>query len=298
MSDHRGARIRTGDLTDPNGARYQAAPRPEEGSQYPIGPGFASVRTMATRREIIEELDRLLEAESFRDYCPNGLQVAGRDEVTRVATGVSASAELLEQALARGADLVLTHHGLFWEGDDRRVIGSLRRRLGLLLEADASLAAYHLPLDAHATLGNNALIAAGIGASLGEPFGIAAGRPCGWSARFDGAGVTPDELKARVARLTGREPLAFLDGPELVRNVGIVSGGAAKLVSEAVAAGLDAFITGEPAEPSRAIARESAIHFIAAGHHATETLGVRALGEHLVTRFGVEHSYIEIANPV
>ena len=253
---------------------------------------------MAARDQIIDELDRLLDAGSFRDYCPNGLQVEGRSEIARLATGVSASAELLEQALALGADLVLTHHGLFWEGDDPRVIGSLRKRLGLLMGADVSLAAYHLPLDAHASMGNNALIAAGIGAALDEPFGLAAGRPVGWSAHFDDDGIAPQELERRVTTLTGRGPLAFLEGPEPVRRIGIVSGGGAKLLGEAIAAGLDAFITGEPAEPSRALAREAGIHFIAAGHHATETFGVRALGEHLAARFGVEHSYVEVANPV
>jgi dinuclear metal center YbgI/SA1388 family protein len=253
---------------------------------------------MAKLSDLILELDRVLEPASFSDYCPNGLQVEGRSEVERVVTGVSASVELFERALAAGADLVITHHGLFWDGDDPRVIGAQRARLRLLLGSDVSLAAYHLPLDAHHALGNNALIASGIGAVIEQPLGLAAGRRVGCQARFDGDGVSAAELVQRIATLTAREPLAFLAGPERVRSVGIVSGGGASSVREAIDLELDAFITGEPAEWARALARESAIHFIAAGHHATETFGVRALGELLAREFGIEHSYVEIANPV
>jgi dinuclear metal center YbgI/SA1388 family protein len=253
---------------------------------------------MAALSGILLELDRLLEPQSFSDYCPNGLQVQGRSEIGRIATGVSASSELFERALAAGADLVITHHGLFWDGDDVRVLGPRRERLRLLLTADVSLAAYHLPLDAHPRFGNNALIANGIGAALDGPFAPVAGRAIGWRATFDGEGITPAELIERVTSLTLRVPLAFPGGPERIRTIGIVSGGGARNVSDAIEAGLDAFLTGEPAEWARALARESAIHFLAAGHHATETFGVRALGAHLAEHFGVEHLYIEIENPV
>jgi dinuclear metal center YbgI/SA1388 family protein len=253
---------------------------------------------MAALSEIVLELDRLLEPDAFSDYCPNGLQVEGRGEVQRIATGVSASSELFERALEANADLVLTHHGLFWTGDDVRVLGRHRERLRLLLAADVSLVAYHLPLDAHPTFGNNALIAKGIGGTLEAPFAAVAGRDIGWRARFDDDGVTASELTERLRALTGREPLAFAFGPERIRTIGIVSGGGARNVTDAIAAGLDAFITGEPAEWARAVARESAIHFIAAGHHATETFGVRALGDYLAELFGGEHTYIDIDNPV
>jgi dinuclear metal center YbgI/SA1388 family protein len=253
---------------------------------------------MAALTEIVAELDRLLDPGAFADYCPNGLQVQGGVEVTRVATGVSASVELFEAAIAAGAELILTHHGLIWNGDDGRVVGPYRERLRLLLGADVSLAAYHLPLDAHPTLGNNALIASGIGGALDGAFGFAQGGEIGWRARFDGDGIGADELVVRVAALTGRAPLAFLGGPERVRTVGIVSGGGARNVFDAIAGGLDAFITGEPAEWARAVALESGIHFIAAGHSATETFGVRALGDHLAEAFGVAHSYVEVENPV
>jgi dinuclear metal center YbgI/SA1388 family protein len=248
--------------------------------------------------DIVGEADRLLEIDAFRDYCPNGLQVEGRAAVSQIVTGVSASEELFEAAIEQQADLIITHHGLFWDGDDPRLRGARRTRLALLLGANISLAAYHLPLDAHPTLGNNALIAAGLGAELDGPFGLAAGRPVGWQAHFGGAGIAPTDLVERVETLTARPPLAFLHGPQHVRRIGIVSGGAARQIDEAIAAGLDAFITGEPAEGTRALAREAGIHFIAAGHHATETFGVKAIGDHLAARFGVEHRYVEIANPV
>ena len=253
---------------------------------------------MAALRAILEELDRLLEPETFDDYGPNGLQVQGRPEVEHVVTGVSASVELFELAIEAQADVVLTHHGIFWDRDDRRVIGPLQRRLRLLLAADVSLAAYHLPLDAHPTLGNNALIAKGIGATPTAQFAPAGGREIGWQAAFDGDGITPEDLVARIANLTNRSPLAFPGGPLRVRTVGIVSGGGARSVQDAVANGLDAFVTGEPAEWARQFARESGIHFIAAGHHATETFGVRALGDWVAERFAVKHSYIGIENPV
>jgi dinuclear metal center YbgI/SA1388 family protein len=253
---------------------------------------------MASLREIVAELDRLLEPEAFGDYGPNGLQVEGRPQVDHVATGVSASLELFEAAIAAGAQLIVTHHGLFWDGDDPRVVGAHRERLAALLRAEVSLVSYHLPLDAHPRVGNNALLAAGLGLVDPQPFALHRGRAIGVHARVDGDGIGPDELVARVAALTGREPLGFLGGPPRVRTVGIVSGGGARSVHEAIAAGLDAFVTGEPVEWARALARESGIHFIAAGHHATETFGPRALGEHLRERFGVLWSDIPVENPV
>ena len=253
---------------------------------------------MAPLREMVAELDRLLDPESFSDYGSNGLQVEGAQEVAHVATGVSASVELFERAIAAGAQLIVTHHGVFWDGDDPRIIGSHRARLRTLLAADVSLAAYHLPLDAHPLVGNNALIAAGLGLIDPQPFSVHRGRAIGVAATAPGEGIDAAELVARVAALTAREPLAFPGGPQRVRTVGIVSGGGARSVHEAIARGLDAFITGEPAEWARALAAESGIHFIAAGHHATETFGPRALGEHLRERFGVAWTDIDVANPV
>ncbi|MGI8803262.1 MAG: Nif3-like dinuclear metal center hexameric protein [Solirubrobacteraceae bacterium] len=253
---------------------------------------------MAALDEILADLDGLLEPAGFDDYCPNGLQVIGRAEINTLVTGVSAHLELFDRALAAGADLILTHHGLFWNGDDRRVTGPLHRRLRLLLANDLGLAAYHLPLDAHPECGNNALIAAGLGGVDRRPFGLHRGREIGCRARFPGDGLAAAELVARVERLTGRPPLAFTAGPDAVRTVGIVSGAGCSHLGEAIAAGLDAFITGEPAERAMAEARESRIHFLAAGHYATETFGVRALGDRLADRFGIRHIFVDVPNPI
>ncbi len=301
--EYRGARIRTGDLADPNGARYQAAPRPDDPPSIPQPPasrgrGQAYSNAVAALEEILAELDRLLEPNAFDDHCPNGLQVQGRDEVHMVVTGVSANVALFERAVDHRADLVIAHHGLFWDGDDPRVIGRLHRRLAILLAHDVSLAAYHLPLDGHPRIGNNALIAAGLGCVDPAPFAVHRGRAIGCRARFDGDGIRPDELVSRVAELTGRPPLAFTSGPDRVRTIGIVSGAAIGHLDDAIAAGLDAFLTGEPAERAMAQAVESSIHLLAAGHYATETFGVRALGGHLVDRFAVDHVFIDVPNPI
>jgi dinuclear metal center YbgI/SA1388 family protein len=247
---------------------------------------------------LLTYLEELLEPTGFSDYGPNGLQVPGPAEVRTVVTGVSASAELFERAAEHGADLVLVHHGLFWSGAPLALTPSAKRRLQLLFDHDMALAAYHLPLDGHPEVGNNALLAAALGCSAREPFALHEGRPIGVCGRFDGDGVEPDELVARVHELTGREPLAFLDGPARVRSIGVVSGAGADYLGDAVAAGLDAFLTGEPAERVMTHAREEAIHFIAAGHYATETLGVRRLGELLEENFGVQHVFVDVPNPI
>jgi dinuclear metal center YbgI/SA1388 family protein len=248
--------------------------------------------------DLIAELDALLEPARFKDYGPNGLQVPGKPEVARVATGVSASAELFERALADGADLILVHHGLLWGRAAAPIDRQMKRRLKLLFDADASLAAYHLPLDAHPHIGNNALIANALGAAASEPFAIHEGEPIGVLARFAGEGVEAAALQARVRELTAREPLVFDAGPPAVHTVAIVSGAGASYLQDAIDAGADAFLTGEPAERAMTQAREAQIHFIAAGHYATETFGVRALGEHLARRFGVEHVFVDVPNPI
>ncbi len=245
---------------------------------------------MVSLTDLISHLDELLDPGAFEDYGPNGLQVPGRDEIRTVVTGVSASRALIEQAIAKNADLVLVHHGLFW-GERGPVDRELAGRLAPLLESGVGLAAYHLPLDAHLELGNNALLARALGATEVEPFAR-----IGVRARFDG--ISSDELVARVREVTARAPLAFSDGPTSIETVGIVSGGGASLLGEAIDAGLHAFVTGEPREPSMASALEGQIHFLAAGHHATERLGVQALGERLSADFGVVHVFVDIPNPV
>ncbi len=248
--------------------------------------------------EAIAHLDALLDPGRFRDYCPNGLQIPGKANVARVATGVTASAELFEQAIAADADLLVVHHGLFWGSKPASIDVPMKRKLKLLFDADMALAAYHLPLDAHEELGNNALIAQALGAESHEPFAPHEGEPIGRLARFAGEGIAAQTLFAKVAELTERDPLVFDAGPDRVRSLGIVSGGGASHLPDAVAAKADAFLTGEPAERVMGEARETATHFIAAGHYATETFGVRRLGEELAARFGLEHTFIDIANPV
>lgn len=257
------------------------------------------MRLVAALDAIIADLDGLLEPQRFHDYGPNGLQVPGAPEVSRVVTGVSAQRELVDRAVALRAELVLVHHGLFWEFHPTGLTPALAERLRPLFKRDVSLAAYHIPLDAHPVIGNNALLAGALGCDGHEAFGEHRGERIGRRGVFAGDGVPAAELFARVGRAAGgREPLVFDAGPERVRTIAIVSGSGADLLPEAIALGLDAFLTGEPREHVMADAREAGIHFIAAGHYATETLGVRALGERLATRFGVEHVFVDIPNPV
>lgn len=254
---------------------------------------------MANRDAIIDYLDQLLDIGSFDDLGPNGLQVPGTQvEVAKVVTGVSASGELIERAAEAGAQLVLVHHGLFWNFHPRSLTPVLAARLRALFAADISLAGYHLPLDAHADAGNNALLAEGLGCDEREPWGSYEGRPIGFVARFAGEGVPAEELFARVGALTAREPLVFDGGPARVRTLGIVSGGAVSTFAQAVSDGLDAYLTGEVSEWVMTESREAKTHFISAGHYATETFGIRRLGDLVAERFGVEHEFVDIPNPV
>jgi len=251
----------------------------------------------ADRDAIIAYLDDLLESGSFEDYGPNGLQVPGRRDVRLVVTGVSAHRDLFERAEDAGADFVLCHHGIVWGAGPAVVTAQLKSRLEVLFRCDASLAAYHLPLDAHPEVGNNALLCEALGFERAEPFGSARGRPIGFVGR-SGRGVAAAELVERCRAVTGREPLVVGRGPDVVKSVGIVSGAGASTLDEAVGLGLDAFVTGEPAERVTADAREASMHFIAAGHHATETFGVRRIGELVAERFGVEHRFVDVPNPI
>jgi dinuclear metal center YbgI/SA1388 family protein len=252
--------------------------------------------------EIIAELDRLLEPARFDDYGPNGLQVPGAVEVATIATGVSAHLELFELAAAEQAQLLLVHHGIFWGSPIGPIDAQLKRRLEVLFDAELALAAYHLPLDAHPTLGNNALLARALGAGSGadelEPFALHREQPIGFIATFGGSGIAAADLFARAREVTNREPLVFDSGPSTIRRLAIVSGGGADYLSDAAAAGADALLTGEVAERDMAQAREHHIHLIAAGHYATETFGVKALGELLAERFGLRHVFLDVPNPV
>jgi len=248
--------------------------------------------------ELLAEIDRLLEPARFDDYCVNGLQVPGQDRVQTIASGVSAHAELFELAARERAELLLVHHGLFWSPGFNAVDATLKRRLRILFDADIALAAYHLPLDAHPELGNNALLARALGAGELTPFALHRGEPIGFLATLSDDGVAADELFARVRAITAREPLVFDAGPAWVRRLAVVSGAGADYTADAAAAGADALLTGEPAERSMAQAREAGVHLIAAGHYATETFGIRRLGEHLAERFALRHVFLGVPNPV
>jgi dinuclear metal center YbgI/SA1388 family protein len=247
---------------------------------------------------IISGLDELLSPRDYRDLGPNGLQVPGAQDVVRVVTGVSAQRELIERAVDEAAQLVLVHHGLFWDFEPTGLTPVLAERLRPLFKHDISLAGYHLPLDGHPELGNNAILAEGLGCERHEAFAMRDGAAIGRAGTFPGDGVVASELFERVREVTARVPTVFDGGPERVRRIGIVSGAGASFLDEAISLGLDAFLTGEPREHVMSLAREAGIHFIAAGHYATETFGVRALGDRLAERFGVEHVWVDIPNPV
>jgi dinuclear metal center YbgI/SA1388 family protein len=252
---------------------------------------------VAPRDQIIAYLDELLDIAAFDDYGPNGLQVPGADEVEIVATGVSAQRELFVRAAEAEADLVLCHHGLLWNSQPRAISPALKQRLRVLFEEDMSLAAYHLPLDAHPKLGNNALICDALGLEEAGQFGEHAGRPIGLVGRAPEPIPFP-ELIDRCRGTFGQDPFTWDAGPDSVAGVGVLSGGGASSFGDAVRLGVDAFLTGEPAEHAMAEAREAGVHFIAAGHYATETFGVRRVGELVAERFGVQHRFIDVPNPI
>ena len=248
---------------------------------------------MPSVAELIDHLDDLLRIGDFEDLGPNGLQVPAEREVERVVTGVTAQRELIERAIAEDAQLVLVHHGLFWRFNPVGLTPVLAERLRPLFKHDVALAGYHLPLDAHPEVGNNALLAEALGCDEHVAFGTV-GR--------GGSFAEPVPISTLVERVAaacgGREPLLFDGGPAAVRRIAIVSGGAAGELPRAIEGGYDAFLTGEPKEHVMADAREAGIHFIAAGHYATETHGIRRIGDLIAQRFGVSHSFVDIPNPV
>ena len=239
-------------------------------------------------RDVVSYLDATLEIDRFRDYCPNGLQVEGRQEVDRVVTGVSASLELFERAAARRADLIVVHHGLIWGAGIGRLTGAIARRAGCLFQHGISLAGYHLPLDAHPRLGNNAGLAAAIGLEGElEYFGEVRGHPLGVAITL-AAPLGRAELLAKLSRgvLGGAEPaFVFPEGPERVRRVGLCTGAASDLLEDASGVGCDLYITGELAERAGAMARELQVTLVAAGHYATEVFGPKRLASALASRF-------------
>jgi dinuclear metal center YbgI/SA1388 family protein len=246
------------------------------------------------REELTHYLDNLLEAARFKDYCPNGLQVEGRDEVQRVVLGVTACQALLDIALARAADAIIVHHGWFWRGEDGRVTGLRKTRLQTLLKHDVNLLAYHLPLDSHPLYGNNAQLASRLGWSVEGRFGE---QDIAWFGRCS-RGTPLAALARQMATILQREPqvIGHLDQP--IERIAWCSGGAQGYLEQAIALGVDVYVSGEISEQTVHLARESGVAYIAAGHHATERYGVQALAVHLAERFGLDCEFVDIDNPV
>jgi dinuclear metal center YbgI/SA1388 family protein len=246
------------------------------------------------RDELARALEQLLEVTRFRDYCPNGLQVEGRAEIRRIVTGVTASAALIDAALADDADAILVHHGYFWRGEDQRLTGHRRARIAKLLAGDLNLFAFHLPLDAHPELGNNTQLARQLGFVVdgvaGEQDLVVHGRPA--------MGSTLASLGAHIEHALGRAPLIVGEPSRPVARIAWCTGGAQGFFEAAIALGVDAYLTGEISEQQVHLARETGVGFIAAGHHATERFGVQALGAHLAARYGFAHRFIDVPNPV
>lgn len=246
------------------------------------------------RQELQGYLDRMLDVARFKDYCPNGLQVEGRAEICRVVTGVTASQALLEAAVARGADCVLVHHGYFWRGEDSRVVGLRRQRLATLIRHDINLFAYHLPLDAHPEVGNNARLAALLG---WQPTGRFGEQDMGWLGELPEP-VPAAEIARLVGAVLGRAPQLLGPGGARVQRLAWCSGGAQGYFEQAIAAGAELYLSGEASEPTWHLAQESGVPYLAAGHHATERYGVQALGAHLAQAFGLEVDFVDLPNPV
>lgn len=246
------------------------------------------------RKELENYTNQFLEVERFQDYCPNGLQVQGKNSISKLVTGVTASFALIEKAIEAKADAIMVHHGWFWKNDDSPIVGQLHRRLKLLMDNDISLFAYHLPLDAHPKVGNNAQLAKIAGwkhvgqssiknlVSLGQPTTI----------------QTLEKFALNLGKSLGREPLVIGEKNKKIKKIAWCTGAAQSYIEVAIEEGVDVFISGEISEPTFHLAQESDVAYIAAGHHATEKYGVAALGEHLTKKFGITHQFIDIPNPI
>jgi len=244
--------------------------------------------------ELRDYIESELAVSRFRDYCPNGIQVEGRAEVRRIATGVTASQVVLESATAWGADAILVHHGYFWRSEDASISGIKKRRIAHLLQHDVSLLAYHLPLDAHPELGNNAQLGARLGLIVQGHFGEQDIACYGVLAQPQ----TLQQLTRHIELTLQRAPQVIGHANPNIARIAWCSGAAQDYFEQAVTLGVDAFLTGEISEKNVHVAQETGVAFIAAGHHATERYGVQALGEHLAARFGLEHRFFDQDNPV
>ena len=252
---------------------------------------------MVLLQDLVNYCDQLLVIDQFQDYCPNGLQVQGKSQINKLVSGVTASQALIDAAIAQQADAVLVHHGFFWKGESPCVTGMKRNRLQALLAADISLIAYHLPLDAHDSLGNNVQLGRLLGFSTRGGFGGGRGPDIALYGELL-ASSSPQQLAEHLAQQLHRVPLHIEGQSKQIKKIAWCTGAAQSYIEQAAALGADAFISGEISEQTVHVARELGIHYYAAGHHATERYGVSALGEHLADNFVVEHCFIDIENPV
>jgi len=249
-----------------------------------------------SRDELNAYLSDFLHTDDFQDYCPNGLQFEGRSEIRKVVTGVSASVDLFKKAAEKNADAIITHHGLIWDFDRPIYSGSYKKRVKLLMDNEMSLFGFHLPLDANEKVGNNAAIAETLGLKNIKPFGEYKGQYIGM--RGEIGNMNADAFFELIRSKINEDLIVFAFGPDTIKTVGIISGGAQKEVKQAVLDGLDVYITGEVSEYTLHYVKEEGIHFIAAGHHATERFGIQALSKHLQDKFGIDVEYVEIPNPI
>jgi dinuclear metal center YbgI/SA1388 family protein len=248
------------------------------------------------RNELSDFLSHYLRTGEYKDDCPNGLQVEGTMEIKKIVTAVSASVELFEIAEAQKADTIIVHHGIIWNFERPLYKGGYRERVRLLLKSNINLYGFHLPLDAHAEIGNNAQLCKKMGVKNMRPFGDINGQYVGMKGEIDK--IDKGLFFSRITKVVDREPLIFDYGPEKVEKVGVISGGAQKYIYQAVSAGLDAYLTGEVSEHIMHYAKEEKIHFVSAGHYATEKFGIIALGDLLKKQFDIEVIFIDIDNPV
>jgi dinuclear metal center YbgI/SA1388 family protein len=248
---------------------------------------------MARLNEIVAYANALLEIDRFKDYAPNGLQIEGKANVKKIVTGVTASLALVEAAIEQGADMLLVHHGYFWKGENPCIVGGKGRRITALIKNEISLAGYHLPLDAHPEFGNNACLARLLGITAE---GAMDEQGVGNYGVLDQA-VSLQDFEERVAKVLGRQPLVIRAGEHPIKRIAWCSGGAQKYIETASSLGVDAYLSGEISESTVHTSRESGVHYIAAGHHATERYGIQALGEHLADHFVLEYEFIDIDNP-
>lgn len=247
------------------------------------------------RNLLLQEIEQFLNVNAISDYCPNGLQVEGTSQIQRIVSGVTASQALIDAAIELNADAILVHHGYFWKGEDQRIIGMKQRRIKALLTHDINLLAYHLPLDVHPLVGNNVQLAQRLGLTVTGPLQPDNPRNVGLIGELD-VPLSAHEFAQRIEKALDRAPLV-IDHQQPIKRVAWCTGGAQGYIEHAIAAGVDAYITGEVSERTFHEAQENGISFFAAGHHATERYGVQALGEWLAERFGIEHQYVECNNP-